>query len=65
MASAVTYQDWRLMALAAISEGFCPEHKTPLDPQREGGWCAACGHIGAWYSIRNGDTVVAKYPSLA
>jgi hypothetical protein len=59
--------DWRLMALAAISEGYCPEHKTPLDPQPQGGWCGACGlHAqGAWYSIRDGDTVVTSYPLLA
>ena len=60
------------MALAAISEGYCPEHKTPLDPQPQGGWCASCGHQcascepqGAWWSVSDGDTVVTKYPALA
>jgi hypothetical protein len=58
--------DWRLMAIAAIREGFCPEHKAPLDPQPQGGWCESCGRgRGAWYSIRNGDTVVTNYPLLA
>lgn len=57
--------DWRLMALAAIREGFCPNHKTSLDPQPQGGWCGTCGRgPGVWYSIRDGDTVVASYPLL-
>jgi hypothetical protein len=57
--------EWRLMALAAISEGFCPEHKTPLDPQPLGGWCPACSSRGCWWTIRNGDTVVSTYPHPA
>jgi len=47
-----------MMALAAISEGFCPNHHTPLG---QDGWCATCGHRGVWYSIRSDDTVVATY----
>jgi hypothetical protein len=55
--------DWRLMALTTIREGFCPEHKTPLDPHPQGGWCWRCGpDCGAWWTIRNEDTVVTTYP---
>ncbi len=53
--------DWRLMALSAVSEGFCPNHKIPLDPD---GWCDACGPRGVRYSIRDRTTVVADYAPL-
>ena len=59
------------MALAAISEGFCPEHGTRLEAQPEGGWCPRCGHWcpdcgyqGAWYRAEGGDTAVAAYPPV-
>lgn len=52
--------DWYRMALAVISEGFCPDHKIPLDPQPPGGFCAACGQgRGIWWSVYHGDTVIA------
>jgi hypothetical protein len=55
--------DWRLMALAAIREGICPEHKTPLDPHPRGGWCWRCGRdCGAWWTIGDDDNVVTTYP---
>lgn len=55
--------DWRLMALAAIREGICPEHKGALDPHPRGGWCWRCGRdCGAWWTIRDDDNVVTTYP---
>jgi hypothetical protein len=49
------------MALRAISEGLCPNGHGSLD---ENNYCMHCGNIGVHYSIENGDTVVAAYPSL-
>jgi hypothetical protein len=43
--------------LAALSEGACPEHGTPL---RVTGWCPACQ---AWWSADFPErTVITDYP---
>ena len=52
--------DWRVQALAAISEGFCPNGHGPLrplrlvvdddgyrwEPSETARWCGTCGHAG-------------------
>jgi hypothetical protein len=51
--------DWRTAALAAISEGFCPYSHGRLEAD---GWCPHCSDCGAWWSIKDGETVVSRYP---
>jgi len=52
-----SFNRWLAHALAAVSEGMCPNHLTPL---RTTGWCVACQ---LWYRAdfpaRN---VIAHYP---
>ena len=43
-------QGWYDEAIAAVSEGFCPHHRTPL---RATGWCPECGTYGSWWSIEH------------
>ena len=44
-------------ALAAVSEGMCPNHLTPL---RASGWCVLCQ---LWYHADfPAQTVIADYP---
>jgi hypothetical protein len=47
---------WYPHAIASVSEGFCPEHRTSLD--RADGWCARCEK---WWSLDD-DVVVQKFP---
>jgi hypothetical protein len=48
--------------LAAVSEGFCPEHLTRLESQEQGGWCPDCGYCGVWYTADFAErTVTATY----
>jgi hypothetical protein len=68
----MTQPDWRLRALAAIAEGFCPHQHGLLSGDcggavfypgaersfRPGGWCGACG---VWYHTGD-ETVYAYYP---
>jgi hypothetical protein len=58
------HKDWYVQALAAVSEGFCPEHATPLPAD---GWCGDCR---VWWSISHDPDpflgvpqVVATYPA--
>ena len=43
--------------LAALSEGMCPEHGTPL---RVTGWCVTCGYW--WEGDFGGCVVTTRYP---
>lgn len=54
---------WYETALAAVGDGFCPEHKVPLEAD---GWCGTCR---VWWSIGHepdpeigGPVVTASYP---
>jgi hypothetical protein len=65
--------NWRLHALAAISEGLCPEHRGPLEASAggrkfhlggsqnpwPGGWCGQCD---CWWRTEEGTTVITNYP---
>ena len=43
--------------LAALSEGMCPEHSTPL---RDTGWCVQCQ--GWWSADFPEQTATIRYP---
>jgi hypothetical protein len=45
--------------LAALSEGTCPEHGTPL---RVTGWCVACQCW--WRAVFPRQVVISEYPAL-
>lgn len=58
------YREFYRRAVAALSEGFCPQHRVPLEPcvlpgdGTRAGWCGACP--GGWFI--DGGEVVVRYP---
>ena len=51
-----SFNRWREHALAALSEGMCPNHLTPL---RITGWCVPCQ---LWYRTDPEQNLIAYYP---